>query len=146
TSAPARWATNAAPTGRRPYTLALHPVYHGASLERQHSTNFLWRATVITHRYLGVAIGLLMVMWFVSGIVMMYVPFPQVKETERLRFLPPISWQACCQCGTLSDQTQVLRVQVESHLGAPALRLRALGQLDSLYDLAHGARVPIDAD
>ena len=47
-------------------------------------TNILWRATVITHRYLGIAIGLLMVMWFVSGIVMMYVPFPQVKEAERL--------------------------------------------------------------
>src|SRR5437588_12371881 len=109
-------------------------------------TNILWRATVITHRYLGVAMGLLMVMWFVSGIVMMYVPFPQVKETERLRFLPPISWQVCCQYGTLSDQAQILRLQVESHLGAPALRLRALGQLDSLYDLAHGARVPIDAD
>ena len=31
----------------------------------------LWRTAVILHRYLGIAIGLLMVMWFVSGIVMM---------------------------------------------------------------------------
>jgi uncharacterized iron-regulated membrane protein len=109
-------------------------------------TNILWRATVFTHRYLGVAIGLLMVMWFVSGIVMMYVPFPRVADVERLRFQAPISWQACCNYGTLSDQAQVTRVQVENHLGAPALRLRAPGQLDSLYDLAVGARVPIDAD
>jgi uncharacterized iron-regulated membrane protein len=109
-------------------------------------TNILWRATVITHRYLGIAIGLLMVMWFASGIVMMYVPFPRVADTERLRFQPPIAWQSCCQFGTLSDQAQVTRVQVENHLGAPALRLRAPGQLDSLYDLGQGARVPIDAD
>src|SRR5438477_1499352 len=108
--------------------------------------SFLWRATVITHRYLGVLIGLLMVMWFVSGIVMMYVPFPQVRETERLRFLSPIFWQSCCQYGTLNDEARVTRVQIENHLGAPVLRLRAPGQLDSLYDLAHGARVPIDAD
>src|SRR2546423_476785 len=108
--------------------------------------SFLWRATVIKHRYLGVLIGLLMVMWFVSGIVMMYVPFPQVRETERLRFLSPIFWQSCCQYGTLNDEARVTRVQIENHLGAPALRLRAPGQLDSLYDLAHDARVPIDAD
>src|SRR5439155_21877252 len=43
-------------------------------------------------------------------------------------------------------QAQVIRAQVENHLGAPAMRLRALGQLDSLVDLAAGARVPIDAD
>jgi uncharacterized iron-regulated membrane protein len=108
--------------------------------------NFLWRATVILHRYLGIAIGLLMVMWFVSGIVMMYVPYSRVQEKERLHFQPPISWQACCQYGTLADQAQITRVQVENHLGTPALRLRAPGQLDSLFDLAQGARVPIDAD
>ena len=38
-------------------------------------TSFLWRATVITHRYLGVAVGLLMLAWFASGIVMMYVAY-----------------------------------------------------------------------
>ena len=106
----------------------------------------LWRTAVILHRYLGVAIGLLMVMWFVSGIVMMYVPFTQVADTERLRFQPPISWQFCCRYGGLSDEATVIRAQVENHLGAPAMRLRIPGQPDSLFDLAQGARVPIDAD
>jgi hypothetical protein len=87
-----------------------------------------------------------MVMWFVSGIVMMYVPFPRVQETERLRFQPPISWQTCCQFGTRDNDVQIARAQVENHLGAPALRLRAPGQRDSLYDLGNGARVPIEAD
>ena len=36
----------------------------------------IWQVMVVLHRYLGVAVGLLMVMWFVSGIVMMYVGLP----------------------------------------------------------------------
>src|SRR4051812_41715398 len=114
--------------------------------ERREMADILWRATVILHRYLGIAIGLLMVMWFVSGIVMIYVPFTRVADTERLRFQPPISWQLCCQYGGLSDQAQITRAQVEDHLGVPALRLRIPGQQDSLFDLAHGARLPIGAD
>src|SRR5947209_3439266 len=106
----------------------------------------LWRTAVILHRYLGIAIGLLMVMWFVSGIVMMYVPFTQVDDTGRLRFQQPIPWQLCCRLGGLSDEANVVRAQVENHLGFPAMRLRIPGQLGSLFDLAQGARVPIDAD
>ena len=109
-------------------------------------TRILWRAAVVLHRYLGIAIGLLMVMWFGSGIIMMYVPYPRVADAERLRFLSPISWQTCCQYGTRSDQAEIIRAQVENHLGEPALRLRALGQPDSLFDLSQGARIPIDAD
>jgi hypothetical protein len=40
-------------------------------------TNALWRTLIVTHRYFGIAVGLLMATWFVSGIVMMYVGFPQ---------------------------------------------------------------------
>jgi PepSY-associated TM region len=106
----------------------------------------LSRATVIVHRYLGIAIGLLMVMWFISGIVMMYVPYTRVREAERLHIQPPISWQSCCNYGGLSDDVRVTRAQVEDHLGAPALRPRLPGQPDFLFDLSSGTKVPIDAD
>jgi hypothetical protein len=36
-------------------------------------TNVLWRTLVILHRYLGIAVGVVMLIWFASGIVMMYV-------------------------------------------------------------------------
>jgi hypothetical protein len=108
--------------------------------------NILWRTTVVLHRYLGIAIGLLMVMWFISGLVMMYVPFTRVADIERMRFQPPISWQSCCQYGTLSNQMEVTRLQVENHLGVPSLRLRVVGQLDSLFDLFQGKTIPIDPD
>jgi PepSY-associated TM region len=109
-------------------------------------TNGIWRTMVILHRYLGIAIGLLMVMWFISGIVMMYVPYSRVQEAERLHMQPPISWQSCCNYGSLLDDAQITRAQIESHLGTPALRLRVLGERDFLFDLANGARIPIDAD
>jgi hypothetical protein len=47
--------------------------------ERNEMDGILWRTTVILHRYLGIAVGLLMLSWFVSGIVMMYVAFPNPR-------------------------------------------------------------------
>ena len=32
---------------------------------------FSWRTLVVLHRYLGVTVGILMLIWFASGIVMM---------------------------------------------------------------------------
>jgi uncharacterized iron-regulated membrane protein len=110
--------------------------------------NGLWRALVILHRYLGIAVGLLMAVWFVSGIVMMYVGFPRLIESERVRALAPIPWQACCRFGEqlLADDQPIVRAQLESHLGEPALRLRRVGARDGLVDLARGAPVAIDAE
>ena len=51
------------------------------------------RWLVVTHRYLGVVLGLLMLMWFLSGIVMLFVHWPEVTEEERaeVRRLPPLA-------------------------------------------------------
>jgi len=42
------------------------------------------------HRWLGIAIGLLVLLWFGSGIVMMYVPYPELTEQERMGWLAPL--------------------------------------------------------
>ncbi len=42
------------------------------------------------HRWLGVAFCLLFTMWFASGMVMHFVPFPQLSEDERFAGLAPI--------------------------------------------------------
>nr|WP_229265488.1 PepSY domain-containing protein [Duganella sp. 1224] len=42
------------------------------------------------HRWLGIALGLLVLLWFGSGIVMMYVPYPSLTAQERMAWLPPI--------------------------------------------------------
>ncbi len=36
----------------------------------------IWRILILLHRYLGVALGALMLLWFASGIVMLFVPYP----------------------------------------------------------------------
>jgi hypothetical protein len=50
---------------------------------------------LLTHRYLGLSLSLLFVMWFVSGFVMMYVQFPTMKHHQRLQQLPLIDLGNC---------------------------------------------------
>jgi uncharacterized iron-regulated membrane protein len=110
--------------------------------------NGWWRTLVIAHRYLGIAVGLLMLMWFVSGIVMMYVGFPQPGGAERLRGLPPIAWQGCCRVGAaiVPDAQPVARAEIEMLLGAPVLRLpRVLVPVQTI-DLAQGSEKRLDID
>jgi PepSY-associated TM region len=45
---------------------------------------FLW------HRWLGLGGCLLIALWFASGFVMMYVPFPLLTEAERIERLPTV--------------------------------------------------------
>jgi uncharacterized iron-regulated membrane protein len=47
----------------------------------------------ISHRWIGIVTCLLFAMWFVSGVVMMYVAFPGLSEKERLASLPDIAWK-----------------------------------------------------
>lgn len=47
-------------------------------------------AIVLTHRWFGIALCLLFAMWFASGIVMHFVPFPSLTEAERFAGLAPV--------------------------------------------------------
>ncbi|MGJ7607107.1 PepSY domain-containing protein [Variovorax sp. LT1R20] len=44
----------------------------------------------LVHRWLGVVVCAFFAMWFVSGVVMMYVGYPKLTEAERLQHLPPL--------------------------------------------------------
>ncbi|MGX1347823.1 putative iron-regulated membrane protein [Bradyrhizobium elkanii] len=46
----------------------------------------------IVHRWIGIATCLLFAMWFISGLVMMYVAFPRLTDSERLAALPVMPW------------------------------------------------------
>ena len=43
------------------------------------------------HRWIGIGTCLLFAMWFMSGVVMMYVAFPQLTNRERWSALPEIA-------------------------------------------------------
>ncbi|EIG57228.1 PepSY domain-containing protein [Bradyrhizobium sp. WSM1253] len=50
----------------------------------------MMRAIVLLHRWLGIAFCLLFAMWFATGIVMHFVPFPSLTEAERFAGLVPL--------------------------------------------------------
>jgi uncharacterized iron-regulated membrane protein len=52
------------------------------------------RALILLHRWLGVAFCLFFAMWFATGIVMHFVPFPALTEAERFGGLAPIDARA----------------------------------------------------
>lgn len=52
----------------------------------------LRRWLLLLHRWCGIATCLLFVVWFGSGLVMLYVSFPTLTEGERLARLRPIDW------------------------------------------------------
>ena len=55
-----------------------------------------WRAAkrwlYIFHRWTGIVLCLFFAIWFVSGVVMMYVPFPSFRAPERIATAAPIDW------------------------------------------------------
>jgi hypothetical protein len=51
----------------------------------------MMRAIVLLHRWLGIAFCLLFAMWFGTGIVMHFVPFPSLSEAERFAGLVPLA-------------------------------------------------------
>jgi hypothetical protein len=55
---------------------------------------FSLRNLHLWHRWLGIVFGLLVLWWFISGLVMLYVPYPSLTQTERLSHLSPIDLQA----------------------------------------------------
>ena len=83
------------------------------------------RALYLTHRWAGIGLCLLFAMWFATGIVMMYVPFPNLDPVERYAGLEPIegnhvhvSVVSALAAAGIDEVPQ--RVRMTSVLGRPA--------------------------
>jgi len=93
------------------------------------------------HRWTGIAGCLLMALWFISGMVMLFVGYPKLTPWERLAGKPALPLLA------YADVAQVLRqsasateIVLTSNGGAPVYRVRdASGQV-SAFDAATGQR------
>jgi PepSY-associated transmembrane protein len=85
------------------------------------------RLLFLVHRYLGIAVGALMVMWCLSGVVMMYHSYPDLDEANRVRHLTPIDWSGCCKISddALADDDPIEDLQLEMLAGTPVLQLRS---------------------
>ncbi len=98
------------------------------------------RWLVLIHRYLGISIGILMAGWCLSGIVMMYVGYPQWSEADRLRGLRPLEMADCCSlpAAALADDEPVKAVQLEMLGARPVLRLTLPSGAQRSVDLPDG--------
>ena len=85
------------------------------------ATRWLRRTAFLVHRWLGIALALLMTLWALSGFVMMYVSYPATTPAERAAGLDPIDLSGCCQGSKLPDGPLESAV-VEMVAGTAALR------------------------
>lgn len=108
----------------------------------------------LVHRWLGIALCVLMAAWFLSGVVMMYVGYPKLTNEERLAGLPPLQTSACCVPLAHAVQVAQAAARAASAARGPAARAAAPRQwrLTSVageprYILAEGSRplVAVDA-
>jgi uncharacterized iron-regulated membrane protein len=102
------------------------------------------RYLILIHRYLGIGVGVLMVVWCLTGVVMMYVHYPALSPAERLRHLEPLEWRGCCVVSesSLADAALVDTFQVESVISRPVLRVKLAHGGWRLIDLIDGHLVP----
>lgn len=81
----------------------------------------------IVHRWIGIGSGLLFTIWFVSGLVMIYVPFPALTPMERLSGLEAIDWRRITvqptAALTAANVTVPKTMALEMRHGAPVWRI-----------------------
>jgi hypothetical protein len=98
------------------------------------------RFLLLIHRYLGIAIGLVMALWCASGFVMMYVGYPSLDAEQRARVLEPLVLSNVA----LDKVSESLGVDafdsfnVEMVAGRPILRARSVGRNAIVIDLWTG--------
>lgn len=104
-------------------------------------TSRLVRFVFLVHRYMGIAIGLVMAVWCLSGIVMMYVSYPDFPESERIKSLAALDWTTCSAldgAAAPTDDTRIPAFQVEVLDGRCILRLRIADAGSRIINLETG--------
>ena len=108
------------------------------------------RLTYLIHRWTGVAACLLMALWFISGVVMLFVGYPKFTPWERLAALPALATDRCCASldAVLAQSNSPATLQeivLTSIRGDPHYRLRESDGTYLVVDAGTGKlAAPID--
>lgn len=95
------------------------------------------------HRWTGVAACVLMLLWFISGMVMLFVGYPKLTPWERLGALPQLQLAGCCQPLAQVDMPFDAReIVLTTVAGARVWKVRDGGARWRLFDAVHGQRLP----
>ena len=77
----------------------------------------------LIHRYLGIALGLVITLWCLSGFVMMYMQYPEFSSKDRLAGIEIIKIGDCCQLPSDFSDIVIDRFQLEMFDSRLILRL-----------------------
>jgi len=110
------------------------------------------RYVFLLHRYLGIAVGAVISVWCLSGIVMMYVQYPELTPMQEVASLQPLDLNSCCvlpaELPGASESIETLRVEMMA--ARPVLRVVYSNRERQTIDLTLGANVEpltaVDAD
>jgi len=100
------------------------------------------RLAFLTHRWAGIVACLLFVMWFASGLVMLYVPYPSLGPAQGWAAAEAIDWARV----RYTPEAGARRITLEMRDGAPVWRIeRAEGDTQILSAATGGPVAPVDA-
>ena len=112
-----------------------------------------WRKLLIySHRWLGIVVGAVFVVWCVSGIVLMYAGVPHLTAGERLMRLPPLELSTIRvtpgeAAAMLKDAPRRLRISM--HGNRPVYRFntgRVFGRWTLIYADTGEPVAPLDRE
>ncbi len=110
-----------------------------------------WRkALIYTHRWLGIALSAIFVIWFVSGVIFVYVGMPTLPAEERLLRMEPLDVstiavspaEAASKIGLKSPS----RVRIAMYGGRPVYRFFASGTWQAIYADSGAPLTPLPVD
>ena len=97
----------------------------------------------LTHRWIGIVSCILFAMWFLSGLVMIYVPYPSLGGAERVAGLLPIDFgRVRVQPGAAARTAGIAipeRMALEMRADRPVWRVRDWDGSERVVDAADGA-------
>jgi hypothetical protein len=105
------------------------------------------RFLFLLHRYLGIGIGLIMLLWTLSGIVMMYKPYPELDRWQSLSLRNTLQFDGCCSLpdSPITRADTFSNIRVEMLRDSPVLRMNTVERGLVSFNLATGrAFVAID--
>jgi hypothetical protein len=110
-----------------------------------------WRkALIYTHRWAGIVLTAVFVVWFVSGVIFVYVGMPTLPAEERLLRMEPLDATTIAvtpaDAASRASLTTPSRLRIAMNAGRPVYRFQSGGTWQMVYADTGQALDPLSAD